>query len=450
MYKRLRIYYLYTALPFVFLLIAAAVYHKAIIKTISDNPHPQVNYIIFAIILLGGILIMMNISKLLHEAKELAKFAAAKKEGKTVEELVEHALNCDADIAYVLRMMAVTTDRSITHQEQIAVETEVHKASGRINSRNAIPQFLTGLLVGMGLLGTFIGLLATLDDIATLISSFGSLDMKTADPIVVFSQMVKRMEAPMHSMGIAFSASMYGLLGSLILGFMMVSVRRCISEIMSNLGSEVAQHIEFALAREGFVYSKTAMKAGFTKRPAETLTARDIVGGVEVLDTTDAKQNAVIGSEAKEMVNSTSNPSTQSTKSSIFNSNSKAVHELDGELSDEIRVLKRIEERIAESSRIQQRAISAELEDFTKQRSETLRVLAENQEASTQFRAELQRVGRQLGDIIRLSDKGTAEMNEQVRELKLSTVDGSEETHRLLMTLIELQRGMLEELRSSK
>ena len=446
MYKRLRVYYLYTALPFIFLLIAAVTYHKAIIKTISDNPHPQVNYIIFAITLLGGILIMMNISKLMHEAKELAKFAAAKKEGKTVEELVEHALNCDADIAYVLRMMAVTTDRSITHQEQIAVETEVHKASNRINSRNAIPQFLSGLLVGMGLLGTFIGLLATLDDIAKLIASFGSLDMKTADPIAVFSQMVNRMEAPMHSMGIAFSASMYGLLGSIILGFMMVSVRRCISEIMSNLGSEVAQHIEFALARDGFVYSKTALRAGFTKRPTEALTARDIVGGIEPVA---GDTNTTTVTPVSELTNTDANSAAaQQKQSSIFNSTTGT--ELDGELSDEIRILKRIEERIAESSRIQQRAISVEVDDFSKQRSETLRVLAENQEASTQFRAELQRVGRQLGDIIRMSDKGSAEMNEQVRELKLSTVDGSAETHRLLMALIELQRGMLEELRSTK
>jgi hypothetical protein len=445
MYKRLRVYYLYTALPFIFLLIAAVTYHKAIIKTISDNPHPQVNYIIFAITLLGGILIMMNISKLMHEAKELAKFAAAKKEGKTVEELVEHALNCDADIAYVLRMMAVTTDRSITHQEQIAVETEVHKASSRINSRNAIPQFLSGLLVGMGLLGTFIGLLATLDDIAKLIASFGSLDMKTADPIAVFSQMVNRMEAPMHSMGIAFSASMYGLLGSIILGFMMVSVRRCISEIMSNLGSEVAQHIEFALARDGFVYSKTALRAGFTKRPTEALTARDIVGGIEPVA---GDKNTTTVAPVSELTNTDANTAAQQKQSSIFNSTTGT--ELDGELSDEIRILKRIEERIAESSRIQQRAISVEVDDFSKQRSETLRVLAENQEASTQFRAELQRVGRQLGDIIRMSDKGSAEMNEQVRELKLSTVDGSAETHRLLMALIELQRGMLEELRSTK
>lgn len=441
MYKRLRVYYLYTALPFAFLLLGAAIYHKAIIKTITSNPHPQVNYMIFAITLVGGVLILLNIGKLMHEAKELAKFAVAKKEGTKVEELVEHALNCDADIAYVLRMMAVTTDRSITHQEQIAIETELHKASSRINSRNAIPQFLGGLLVGMGLLGTFIGLLATLDDIAILISSFGSLDMKTADPIAVFSQMVKRMEAPMHSMGIAFSASMYGLLGSIVLGFMMVSVRRCISEIMSNLGSEVAQHIEFALARDGFVYSRSGIKAGFTKRPTEALTARDMMGNAtEATEKTPAVLATTGGvPEVKEP-----------TKSKMFASTNKPGIEFEGELSDEIRVLKRIEERIAESARIQERTISVEIEDFSKQRAETLRVLAENLEASTQFRAELQRVGRQLGDIIRMSDKGNAEINDQVRELKLGTVDGSAETHRLLMALIDIQRSTLDELRAGR
>lgn len=391
---------------------------------------------------------MMNIGKLMHESKELAKFVEAKRENKTVEELVEHALNCDADVAYVLRMMAVTTDRSITHQEQIAIETELHKAASRINSRNAIPQFLGGLLVGMGLLGTFIGLLATLDDIAVLISSFGSLDMKTADPISVFSQMVKRMEAPMHSMGIAFSASMYGLLGSIVLGFMMVSVRRCISEIMSNLGSEVAQHIEFALARDGFVYSKTAFKAGLVKRPPEKMTANDIVGSTTVISSQSDKTTANVVSPAQQTDNISEQSEDQ--KSTLLNTPHKTGTEFDGEISDEIRVLKRIEERIAESSRLQQRAISVEVEDFSKQRAETLRVLAENQEASTQFRSELQRVGRQLGDIIRMSDKGNMEINEQVRELKLSTVDGSAETHRLLMALIELQRSVLEELRASK
>ena len=52
MYKRLRIYYFYVALPFVLLLLGAAVYFDAIKKTIVSNPHPQINYAIFVIIVL--------------------------------------------------------------------------------------------------------------------------------------------------------------------------------------------------------------------------------------------------------------------------------------------------------------------------------------------------------------------------------------------------------------
>ncbi len=427
MYKRLKIYYLYTALPFILLLIAAALYRTAIVKTITSNPHPQINYLIFAITLLGGVLILISIKKLMTEAKHLSDFTEAQRAGAEQEQLQEMALNCDADIAYVLRMVAASSGRSITHQEQIALENELHKAATRLNSRNALPQFLGGLLVGLGLLGTFIGLLATLDDIAILISSFGSLDMKTADPIQVFSQMVNRMEAPMHSMGIAFSASMYGLLGSIIIGFMMVSVRRCMGDIMSILGSEVAQHIEFALARDGFAYSKAGIKLGLGKRPAEPLALKDVVGAqaVSAVATTTAEPKAA-ENPPSDIVQAPSATYSSGVSGDLF--------------SEEVRVLRRIEERLAETSRLQERNLNSEIDDFHKQRAEMLRALAENSEASNNFRSELQRVGRQLGTMLTIMEKGNDDINEQMREIKLNMADGSTEMQRLLAALIEVTR----------
>ena len=429
MYKRLRIYYLYTAMPFVLLLIAAVVYRNAIIKTITSNPHPQINYLIFAITFVGGVLILMSIRKLMVEAKHLSNFTEAQRSGAEQEQLHEMALNCDADIAYVLRMVAASSGRSITHQEQIALENELHKASSRLNSRNALPQFLGGLLVGMGLLGTFIGLLATLDDIAILISSFGSLDMKTADPIQVFSQMVNRMEAPMHSMGIAFSASMYGLLGSIIIGFMMVSVRRCMGEIISILGSEVAQHIEFALARDGFAYSKAGLKLGLGKRPAEPLVLKDVVGSQSATTATD--------SAPQEIANQADNSSYETFKPSETVRSAPS-----GELfTEEVRILKRIEERMAETARLQERSLNSEIDDFHKQRAEMLRALAENSEASNNFRSELQRVGRQLGTMLNVMEKSNDDVKEQMREIKLRMADDATEMQRLLAALIDVTRN---------
>lgn len=428
MYKRLRIYYLYTAMPFLLLLLAAGVYHKAIIKTIVSNPHPQINYLIFAITLVGGVLILQNIGKLMQEARTLAEFTEAKRNGANEEALQEMALNYDADIAYVLRMIAASSGRSITHQEQIAIETELHKAEQRLNSRNVLPQFLGGLLVGMGLLGTFIGLLATLDDIAVLISSFGTLDMKTADPIEVFGQMVQRMEAPMHSMGIAFSASMYGLLGSIILGFMMVSVRRCMGDISSLLGSEVAQHIEFALARDGFAYSKSGLKLGLGKRSAEPLAPP---GAMPYVPPASQGNVADAVPQAADAVGVAEQTVPRSLGTDVF--------------SEEVRILRRIEERMAESMRLQERSLTTEIDDFHKQRAEMLRALAENSEASNNFRSELQRVGRQLGTMLNLMEKSNVDVVDQMSEIKLRMADDSAETQRLLAAIIEVSRRAREE-----
>ena len=429
MYKRLRIYYLYTALPFILLLLGAMFYYKAIVKTIASNPHPQLNYLIFLIILGGGALILMSINKLMYEAKKLSEFTEAQRAGADQEALQQMALNCDADIAYVLRMVAASVGRSISHQEQIALENELHKAGTRLNSRNALPQFLGGLLVGMGLLGTFIGLLATLDDIAALISGFATLDMKTADPIAVFALMVQRMEAPMHSMGIAFSASMYGLLGSLILSFMMVSVRRCMGEILSILGSEVAQHIEFALARDGFAYSKSGLKLGLGKRAQEPLVYRDVVGKAASpfgVQTSPAPGGDGAASEF-------ARPDLEAAAPTGTISSTALV-------SEEIKILMRIEERMAETSRLQERALHSEIDDFTKQRGEMLRSLAESAEATSNFRNELQRVGRQLGQLLGIMEKSNLNVGEQMSEIKLQLISDGASLQRLMTELIDVSR----------
>lgn len=251
MYKRLRIYYFYTALPFLILLLGAAVFSGAIMRTLEGNPHPQINYAIFAVTLLGGLLILRGVHSVLKEAQLLETFSTALKGDATAEQLLDMARNWDAEISYVLRMIAATVGRSLSHQEQSAIEHELHSAQARLEARHALPQFLTSLLVGLGLLGTFVGLLSALGDIGKMVSSFGALDVASADLMEVFRGMVQRMEAPMASMAIAFSASMFGLLGSIVLGFMMVSARGLVRELHSLLGSEVSQHLNLALAKMG-------------------------------------------------------------------------------------------------------------------------------------------------------------------------------------------------------
>ena len=381
MFKQLKIYYILISLPFVLLLTGSAVFFDAIQMTITRNPHPQINYTIFIIILFGGCLILVNARQLVKEARTVVDFSRAIHAKIDLDALQEIASRYTGAVACLFQMVASSTGRSISHQEQVAIENELTNARSGLQRRNALPQYLTGLLVGMGLLGTFIGLLATLNDISTLISSFAEIDMKTASPLVVFRTMIERMKAPMQSMGIAFSASMFGLLGSIILGLMMVGIRRLQGDIFSLLHSEVARHIEFALSFE------PAVSAGLT-------------GGVAVRS------------------------------------------------GDEYKVLIRIEERLAEAARLQQRKLSSEIDDFQKQRADMLRALTEQTEASNNFRGELQELGRQLGTIVNIMEKGNGEVCNQISELTVHMAGDAKETRKLLAMQVDEQKGLKETLDS--
>ncbi len=440
MYKRLRIYYLYTALPFALLLLGAVLYRQAIVKTIASNPHPQINYLIFAIILIGGVLIIRIIHRLMYEAKEIAVFRQAQKNGATPAQLQDIALDCEGDVSYVLRMIAASSGRTIAHQEQVALENEVQKLKERLITRNALPQFFSGLLVGMGLLGTFIGLLATLDDIATLISSFATLDMKTADPIAIFAEMVNKMEAPMHSMGIAFSASMYGLMGSIILSFMMVSVRRCVSEIHSVLGSEVAQHIELSFASNSQDQAAGQLNAAF--------------GGIAMRASSMVSDNDLFPiQEQSNNINtilSTELPPQEASAEGIIHDPYAPANPINSaNLSEDVRILRRIEDRLAESLRIQERGLSLEIDDFQKQRADTLRVISEQTESSNDFKTELQRVGRQIGDLLAISEKNSVEISTNISDMKILMRDSASENQRLLSVMIQQQAELIEALKNA-
>jgi hypothetical protein len=76
---------------------------------------------------------------------------------------------------------------------------------------------MTGLLVFLGLLGTFWGLLTTIDSVGGIIQG---LDVGSGDTNILFEELKRGLGAPLAGMGIAFSSSLFGLSGSLILGFL--------------------------------------------------------------------------------------------------------------------------------------------------------------------------------------------------------------------------------------
>lgn len=87
----------------------------------------------------------------------------------------------------------------------------------RIEESHEISRYLISLLVFLGLLGTFWGLLNTVGAVGDTI---GKLSGTVDDPARVFEDLKRGLSTPLSGMGTAFSSSLFGLAGSLVLGFL--------------------------------------------------------------------------------------------------------------------------------------------------------------------------------------------------------------------------------------
>lgn len=87
----------------------------------------------------------------------------------------------------------------------------------RLDEAKDTSRYLTGLLVFLGLMGTFYGLLETVTSVSSVINA---LDVTAGDTATLFTNLKEGLVAPLGGMGTAFSSSLFGLSGSLVLGFL--------------------------------------------------------------------------------------------------------------------------------------------------------------------------------------------------------------------------------------
>jgi hypothetical protein len=89
--------------------------------------------------------------------------------------------------------------------------------SARLDESREISRYATSLLMFLGLLGTFWGLILTIGAVASVIAD---MNVGSADVNMMFNQLKAGLARPLAGMGIAFSSSMLGLAGALVLGFL--------------------------------------------------------------------------------------------------------------------------------------------------------------------------------------------------------------------------------------
>ena len=99
----------------------------------------------------------------------------------------------------------------------IAMRSLLDGIGSRLDEARDIERYMIGLLIFLGLLGTFWGLLQTVNSVAGVIAS---LSIGSGDMAAAFDDLKSGLQAPLGGMGTAFSSSLFGLGGSLVLGFL--------------------------------------------------------------------------------------------------------------------------------------------------------------------------------------------------------------------------------------
>jgi hypothetical protein len=126
------------------------------------------------------------------------------------------------DVPYTPRLLApmasLLRDRQgRTVLSTMSMRSMLDSLASRLDEGRDISRYLVGLLIFLGLLGTFWGLLETVSSVGDAIKA---LDVTTTESGTVFESLKSGLERPLAGMGLSFSSSLFGLSGSLILGFL--------------------------------------------------------------------------------------------------------------------------------------------------------------------------------------------------------------------------------------
>src|ERR1700741_4031181 len=192
----------------VFLVLCAlvmVVLYKQIIQAFFANP--GLNALIGLVLLVGIILAFRQVIRLYPEVSWVNNFRVA-----------DPGLAVDRHPTLLAPMAAILGGER-TGRMSITQQTMRHLLdciATRLDEARDISRYMTGLLVFLGLLGTFWGLIETVGSVGKVIEGL----KVGGDAGATFDALREGLAAPLGGMGISFSSSLFGLAGSLALGFL--------------------------------------------------------------------------------------------------------------------------------------------------------------------------------------------------------------------------------------
>jgi hypothetical protein len=131
-----------------------------------------------------------------------------------------------------------------------AMRSVLDGISGRLDETRELSRYMIGLSIFLGLLGTFWGLIQTVGAVAAVIQG---LSIEGTDLTGMFDRLKAGLAEPLSGMGTAFSSSLFGLAGALVLGFLDLACGQAQTRFFTELEDWLAgvTRLSFGLGEEG-------------------------------------------------------------------------------------------------------------------------------------------------------------------------------------------------------
>ena len=184
--------------------LVVVVLYKQILTAFLANP--GLNALIIGVMFIGIALAFRQVIRLFREVNWVNGFR-----------LADPGLAVDRPPILLAPMAALLGDRI----GRMAISAQVMRGildsiAARLDEARDLSRYMTGLLIFLGLLGTFWGLIDTVSSVGKVLEGL----KVGGDAGATFDALKEGLAAPLSGMGISFSSSLFGLAGSLVLGFL--------------------------------------------------------------------------------------------------------------------------------------------------------------------------------------------------------------------------------------
>jgi hypothetical protein len=196
---------------------------------LAFTANPGLNGLILGVLGIGSLFAFRQVIRLFREISWVNSLTGARAERPTATPILLAPMAVMLNAGAGARGLSTVTTRAIL--DSIAT---------RLDEGRELNRYLVGLLVFLGLLGTFWGLLETVHSISGVIES-----MKTgSDTATMFDDLKTGLSAPIAGMSVSFTSSLFGLASSLVLGFLDLQAGQAQNRFYSEFEEFLASHVE--------------------------------------------------------------------------------------------------------------------------------------------------------------------------------------------------------------